>query len=181
MSYFLRSQRLGFRTWRSGDLDLAMGLWGDPLVTEHIDVRERLTREQVRERLEEELRNLGSCGLQYWPIFLLDTDEHVGCCGLRPRDPERRIYELGFHVRAAHWRRGYAREAAEAAIEHAFGRQRLAALIAGHGPANVAARLLLLDLGFRYTHDEFYPPAQTDHPTYLLTAEEYRRARAVGS
>lgn len=27
----------------------------------------------------------------------------VGCCGLRPRDPERRVFELGFHLGFEHW------------------------------------------------------------------------------
>lgn len=40
--YFLRSERLGFRLWGSDDLDLAMGLWGDPLVTRLIDSRGQL-------------------------------------------------------------------------------------------------------------------------------------------
>lgn len=32
-SYFLRSERVGFRTWTAEDLPLALGLWGDPEVT----------------------------------------------------------------------------------------------------------------------------------------------------
>ena len=140
---------------------------------EHLDSRGRLTEEQVRERLDQELLTLEAHGIQYWPIFLLETGEHVGCCGLRPRDPERRIFELGFHIRSAHWRRGYAREAAEAMLRHAFGRLDAAALFAGHNPGNEPSRLLLLSLGFRYTHDEYYPPTETDHPAYLLSAEEY--------
>ncbi len=37
--YFLRSKRLGFRRWIEDDLDLALGLWGDPTVTRLIDRR----------------------------------------------------------------------------------------------------------------------------------------------
>src|SRR5262249_9305397 len=32
--YILRTQRLGFRPWTTDDLSLALGLWGDPKVTE---------------------------------------------------------------------------------------------------------------------------------------------------
>jgi hypothetical protein len=42
------------------------------------------------------------------------------------------------------------------------------ALFAGHNPANQASRELLARLGFRYTHDELYPPTGLMHPSYRL-------------
>jgi RimJ/RimL family protein N-acetyltransferase len=57
-------------------------------------------------------------GIQYWPIFLLENDEHVGCCGLRPYDELRGILKLGVHIRSKHWGCGYATEAARAAMRH---------------------------------------------------------------
>jgi hypothetical protein len=33
--------------------------------------------------------------------------------------------------------------------------------------------LLLEKLGFHYTHDEYYSATGLDHPSYLLTADEY--------
>jgi hypothetical protein len=36
--WFLTSERLRFRTWRPGDVELAMALWGDPEVTRFIAV-----------------------------------------------------------------------------------------------------------------------------------------------
>lgn len=118
-SYFLRTERLWFRSWTEDDLDLA------------------------------------GAG-------------HVGCCGLRPHDPPARIYELGVHIRSLHWRRGFAAEAGSAVIGHAFGRLQAAGLFAGHNPENHASRRLLEKLGFRYTHDELYPPTGSLHPSYML-------------
>lgn len=107
-------------------------------------------------------------------MFLLADDEFAGCAGLRPYKLEERIYELGFHVRAAHWRKGLAQEAALAMIAFAFGNIRANALFAGHHPANEASRRVLEKLGFRFTHEELYPPTGLNHPSYLLTkfAEE---------
>jgi len=53
--YFLRSERLGFRLWREQDLPLAIGLWGDPEVTKFIDVRGKLSGEQVNELLDKHI------------------------------------------------------------------------------------------------------------------------------
>ena len=109
-------------------------------------------------------------GIQYWPVFLLATGEHVGCCGLRARDPDRRVYELGVHIRREWWRRGLAEEAARAVIRHAFDALGAAALFAGHNPRNRASKHLLEKLGFRYTHDEPYAATGLLHPSYLLFA-----------
>lgn len=166
--YFLRTERLGFRSWTEDDLGLALGLWGDPEVTRLIVARGRLSGEQVRQRLAEEIACERDHGVQYWPIFLLAGGEHVGCCGLRPHDPSARIYELGVHIRSRHWRRGFAAEAASAVIGHGFGRLRVAGLFAGHNPENHASRRLLKKVGFRYTHDELYPPTGLLHPSYML-------------
>ena len=109
-----------------------------------------------------------ACGFQYWPMFSLDTGEHVGCCGLQPRDPAAGVLELGYYVRHGHWGRGYAAEAAQAVISHAFGALGVRGLFAGHHEDNQASRRILENLGFRYTHHEFYPPAGLDEPCYLL-------------
>jgi ribosomal-protein-alanine N-acetyltransferase len=172
---FIVSERLGFRRWREDDLAFALGIWGDPRVTRLIDARGRLSQDEVRDRLEREIASQREHGVQYWPLFLLESDEHVGCCGLRPYDLARRVYEIGFHIRPEHWRRGYAYEAACAVIAHAFGELDVGALFAGHHPGNVASRRLLQRLGFRYAHDEYYPPTGLQHPSYLLTADEYTR------
>jgi len=169
----MRTARLGFRRWRPADLDLALGLWGDLRVTRLIDARGRLSEVQVQERLAAEIVNQEQHGLQYWPIFLLTSHEHLGCCGLRPYDQPEQIYELGVHIRADHWRRGYAFEAAMAVMNYAFTSLAAAALFAGHNPGNDASRRLLAKLGFRYTHDEYYPPTGLQHPSYLLTAAQY--------
>lgn len=171
--YFVKTTRLGFRHWRQDDLDIAVGLWGDVRVTRFIDARGELSRAQVQDRLEVEIASQTQYGVQYWPIFLLDSGEHVGCCGLRPYDLPRKVYEIGFHIRSKHWRHGFAYEAATAVIKLAFDNLDAASLFAGHNPQNEASRLLLEKLGFRYTHDEYYPATGLDHPSYLLMADEF--------
>ena len=69
-AYFLRSERLGFGTWSADDVDLALGLWGDPAVTRLFGGP--FTEAQVRERLAREIATQAEHGVQYWPVFLLD-------------------------------------------------------------------------------------------------------------
>lgn len=173
--YFLVTERLGFRTWSSEDLDLAMGLWGDPAVTALIDARGRLSEVEVAERLDQEIATAAAHGVQYWPIFSLADHDHVGCCGLRPYRPG--LLELGFHIRSSHWSRGFASEAAAAVIRYSFDTLDARGLFAGHNPANHASRHLLEKLGFRHTGDELYEPTGLLHPSYRMSREEYRASR----
>ncbi len=168
--YFLRTQRLGFRIWTEADLDLAFGLWGDAEVTRLIGGP--FSIERIRQRLAQEIANQATYALQYWPIFLLTNDEHVGCCGLRPYPSESRVCELGFHLRKIYWGQGFAVEAARIVIEYAFTTLETDSLFAGHHPANEASRRVLIKLGFRYTHDELYPPTGLWHPSYRLTVNQ---------
>lgn len=169
--YFLQSSRLGFRIWREGDLDLAVSLWGDPAVTALIDARGALSPEDVAERLTEEMASQRQHGIQYWPMFLLDGGAFVGCCGLRPYKPAERMPEIGIHIRSRYWGRGLGYEAASAVIAYAFATLGVAALFAGHHPANGRSRYLLEQLGFRYTHDEPYEATGLEHPSYELRSD----------
>lgn len=168
--HFLESARLGFRHWRASDLPLAQALWGDPAVTRFIAARE-LTAADIRARLDREIATQASDGIQYWPVFLRSDGSHVGCCGLRPRAGHPDVPELGVHIASAHWRRGYAAEAARSIVGFAFGSLGFRALFAGHNPGNIASRELLARLGFVHTHDELYAPTGLQHPSYLLRRE----------
>ena len=176
--YFLQSLRFGFRCWRDVDLPLAINLWCDPAVTRYIAAR-GYTEHDVRIRLQNEIDAQRRYRMQYWPIFLLATGEHIGCCGLRPRENQPEIPELGVHVVPRHWQQGYAFEAASRVIAHAFTLDGVRALFAGHNPDNAASRRLLSRLGFVHTGDQFYAPTGLQHPSYLLTRPTHGGADAA--
>ena len=178
--YFLKTKRVGFRIWKEEDVPLAIGLWGDVKVTQLIDARGKLSPVQVTERLLQEIDIEKRHGVQYWPIFLLESGRHVGCCGLRPYDQSKNILEIGFHIRYRHWGQGYAFEAARAVMQYAFNTIKVSGLFAGHNPMNEVSRRLLGKLGFRYTHDAFYEPTGLNHPSYMLTAKDYVRLIDMG-
>ncbi len=173
-STFMRTSRLGFSTWSEADLALAIALWGDSRVTRLIGGP--FPEGRIRERLAEEIATQARFGYQYWPLFRLADDAHVGCAGLRPVHGTEGVLELGFHLRPEHWGQGLATEAARAVIQYAFTTIGVGALVAGHHPRNDASRRVLRRLGFRYTHDEHYPPTGLDHPSYALTAAEFALA-----
>jgi [ribosomal protein S5]-alanine N-acetyltransferase len=166
MRYFLTTARLGFRHWVSEDLPLAEELWGDPQVTRFLGGP--FSGAWAASRLESEMALQRAHGIQYWPIFLLASGAHVGCCGLRPYDQEHCVPELGYHLRPQFWGQGLAAEAAGAVIDHAFENLELHALFAGHLPENQRSGRVLLKLGFQYQGMKVYPPSGVLEPAYML-------------
>jgi [ribosomal protein S5]-alanine N-acetyltransferase len=164
--YFLRSERLGFSRWSSEDLPLAEALWGDVRVTRYIGGP--FSADAIAQRLDTEIRSMRTYGVQYWPIFLLEGGEHIGCAGLRPYRGEEAVYEFGVHLRPAYWGRGLAVEAGRTVSRFAFETLGAHRLFAGHHPSNTVSERMLKALGFRFARLEFYAPTGLDHPSYWL-------------
>ena len=171
----LRTPRLVFRHWTPGDAALAQALWGDPAVTQLVGGP--FAAPVVAARLAHEIARQEAHGVSYWPMFLRADGAFAGCCGLRPCDSDDADLELGFHLRPRCWGLGLADEAARGVIAHAFGTLGVRALFAGHHRDNEASARRLRALGFRRTLDAFYAPTGRMHPSYLLAADAWRRAR----
>jgi RimJ/RimL family protein N-acetyltransferase len=162
----LKTKRLIIHTWARDDLDDACKLWGDPKVMALIDSRGGLNRRQTEEKLNQEIECQKNYGVQYWKASDKSTGEFIGCCGLRPYDIDKKIYEIGVHIVSPQWGHGYAIEAVGGVITHAFQSMGIPSLIAGHNPNNAASKVLLKKLGFKYIGDEFYRPTGLYHPSY---------------
>jgi RimJ/RimL family protein N-acetyltransferase len=161
----LATERLEFRAWSELDLYLANALFGDPKVTALVGGP--FDGEAVRTRLATEISTQREHGFAYWPLFE-PSGAFVGCCGLKPKYPERSIPELGFYLRPAYWGKGIAVEAGRAVIAYAWNVLDVPGLFAGHHPENAGSKKALEKLGFRYLHHELYPPTGLQHPCYML-------------
>jgi [ribosomal protein S5]-alanine N-acetyltransferase len=83
-------------------------------------------------------------------IFLKDSGELIG--GVAIMDISRMIFQnayIGYRIFNRHWRKGYGKEACQAAIDIAFKELRLHRLEAGIAPGNLRSIRLAKSLGFR--------------------------------
>ncbi|GAB2025415.1 hypothetical protein OfM1_14860 [Lactovum odontotermitis] len=166
-TYFLTSKRIAFSKWQETDFPLAKQLWQDSDVTKFIYADGPLTSQEVAERLETEMTSEKKHAVQYYPIFNLENDEFIGCCGFRPFSAEGGDdLEMGFHLRKKFWGAGFTYEAGSAVLEYARGKFPDKRIYAGHAPDNLASRKVLEKLGFVYFKDSFYPPTGRFHPSY---------------
>ena len=167
----LSSARLTFRSWTEEDTALAEALWCDPDVTRFFGGA--MSPEQARERLLAECERESSCGMQYWPMFLRETGEFVGCAGLRPWSMDAKIIEVGVNLMRSAWGLRLGEEALRAVLEYGFDTLGLAKIVAGHGIGHDNSRKLLERVGFAYTHDIVWGPKAIEVSMYAISTETW--------
>ena len=125
----LRTARLLLRRWRATDRGPFAALSADPVVMEHFPAM--MTRQESDafvDRIEAELDAVGY-GLWVVEVVGLVPAPFVGVVGLHrvpfaahfsPTTDGTPAVEVGWRLSREHWGRGYATEAARAAIAHGF-------------------------------------------------------------
>jgi len=125
------SARLRYREMSLDDLDELAGLLGDREVMAYYPAP--MTRQDDTRWIEWNQGLYRSRGHGLWVLTLRESGEFVGDCGLTPQmvDGVEEL-EVGYHVRPALQRQGYATEAAAASRDLArdeLGARRLTAII----------------------------------------------------
>lgn len=159
----LSTDRLWLRRWRDDDLEPFAALNADPEVMEHFPAT--LTRAEsdalaarIRERLDRH-------GYGLWAVETKRRGKFIGFVGLshptfhaawmdhRPRP----AVEVGWRLARTAWGRGYATEAARAAVDVAFHRLDLPEVVSFTVVGNQRSRAVMHRLGMRLL-------AEYDHP-----------------
>lgn len=169
-TYFLTSERIGFRDWNPGDTEHAVAIWQDSGAPYMGKV---LNMQQIRSRIVAETRTKAMFGVQIWPIFLKDTSEFIGCCGLSAHKPNERIYNLDFFIVRRFRGRGLASEAVQAVLEYAFNQLGAAAVSAKPHTDNIGTKGILTRAGFLKDERLSEPEPETLHPYYILESTHY--------
>lgn len=150
----ITTARLVLRGYRVSDFDAFAENLADPVATEHLGGADRRNAWRI---LAAGMGAWMLTGAGWWGVTLRDTGELVGTVGAFFREAPFTDLELGWTVFRRHWRRGYASEAAQAALDHAFGRHAVPRAIAHIDPENVASIRVSEHIGMTYEGDvDFY-------------------------
>ncbi len=156
----LRTTRLLLRPWRESDLAPFAALNADPRVLEHLpgplsrDESDALVR-----RLDE---HFARHGFGLWALEAPGVAPFVGMAGLSVPAfdaPFTPCVEVGWRLDAGHWGRGYATEAARAALRFGFERAGLDEIVSFTASANARSRRVMERLGMARD-----PAGDFDHP-----------------
>ena len=156
----LASERLVLRPWREDDAEPFAAMSADPDVMEHYpDV---LTRADSDATIARITAHFAREGFGLWALEAPGVAPFVGFTGLA-RPGFMPVVEVGWRLARPYWGRGYATEAARAAVAFGFEQLALDEIVAFVVPANRRSQAVMDRLGM--TRD---PAANFEHPAIPL-------------
>ena len=127
MKMILETERLFLRKMTMGDFDALYAVLSDPEIMQHYPYS--FDEERVRSWIERNMDRYKDDGFGLWAVCLKDTGEMIGDCGLTLQNIDGQMLpEIGYHIRRDQQRKGYAKEAAMAVRDWAFGNTEYPAL-----------------------------------------------------
>lgn len=188
MTVILETERLILRNWRDDDRDLFREINRDPKVMEFFPWRR--TYEEADAMLERVRAMIDTTGFGFFAIEEKESGDPVGFCGLGPAMvapvmPQETI-EIGWRLATRYWGKGYATEAATAALRHGFLDRRLDAVLSFAVAKNTRSTSVMKRIGLRRLEslDFDHPRVPDSHPhlkrhvVYGITAGAWREAQA---
>ena len=171
------TQRLLLRQWRAADRAPFAALNADPIVMAHFPAP--LTREKSDAMANRCERLIADRRWGAWATEIKATGEFIGFVGLNiPRDdlPVSPCVEILWRLAQAHWRKGFATEAARGALHVGFEILRLPEIVSFTVPSNTRSRAVMERLGMQMDAATFEHPGVPDGHV-LRTHCNYRLSR----
>ncbi len=153
----VRTERLILRGFAPGDHADFAALRGDPDVVRYLPGGEALVpfAEQIANTRMAAFHDAWDCGYGVWAIEEASTGAFVGQAGLAAMDRTSDV-EVLYALARRFWGRGYAREAAAAALRFGFETVGLERIVGYVVPENTASARVLEAVGLRFTGDTTY-------------------------
>ena len=170
----IETPRLILRNWEDRDRDLFYEINFDDRVMEFFPFRR--TRQETDERLNLARASIEDIGFGFYAIELKSTGECLGMCGIGQLEMEPQFpqgtFETGWRFAARHWGKGYATEAAKAAIADGFLNHGLSEFVAIAVTANRRSLAVMERIGMARDPDgDFdHPGVPDDQPTLIRHA-----------
>ncbi len=157
------TQRLFLRQWRAADREPLAALNADPIVMAHLGAP--LTREESDAMADRCERSIADRRWGIWATEIEATGEFIGVVGLHiPREdlPISPCIEILWRLAQAHWRKGFATEAARGALRIGFEVLMLPEIVSYTVPSNSRSRAVMERLGMQMDAAIFTHPGVPD-------------------
>lgn len=178
--------RLRLREWGDGDSDRFYQIMNTPAVMRHLGgVQDRGSWDAAVARIAGFQRDFGHT---LWLVERKADGELLGFCGLKrvnsPGTDMSGQFEIGWRLRESAWGQGYAKEAAIASLDLAFGRFGASHVVALTIDRNLESQGLMKRLGMSRRGnldfiDQRFGPEMNPTVVYRIEAEEWTAARAA--
>ncbi|KDP87086.1 GCN5 family acetyltransferase [Cupriavidus sp. SK-3] len=164
----LDTARLRLRQWREADFAPFAALNADPVVMACFPAPlDRAASDAIALRCQS---LIAARGWGFWAVERKEDGAFIGFVGLHEPAatlPFSPCVEIGWRLSRAHWGRGYAAEAARAALQFGFGRLALAEIVSFTALPNVRSRAVMERLGMVADGTFEHPALAQDSPLLL--------------
>ncbi|WP_447918059.1 GNAT family N-acetyltransferase [Achromobacter aegrifaciens] len=180
LSLEVETPRLVLRQWRAADREPFAALNQDPRVTEYLLPLNAQESDALADRLA---AGIDEHGWGFWAVEAPGVAPFIGFVGIKPLAaslPFAPGVEIGWRLAQRHWGKGYAGEAARAALRAGFEQVGLDEVVAFTATGNLRSRAVMDRLGMRADPDGFdHPAVPQGHPLrrhvlYRIGREDWR-------
>ncbi|QTF08511.1 GNAT family N-acetyltransferase [Brenneria izadpanahii] len=163
----ISTERLILRQWRPEDRDAFAAICADPQSMEFL--MPLPTAENSNGWIDRQIAHQASHGFCFWAVENKISGEFIGAVGLVRVGYDAHFtpaVEIGWRIARQCWGKGYAPEAARAALAFGFNALKLDEIVATTVAANVKSRRVMSKLGMTHNPaDDFdYPRVPAGHP-----------------
>lgn len=159
LSVEVETPRLVLRQWLAADRKPFAELNRDPRVAEYLLPLTAQESDALADRLA---AGIDEHGWGFWAVEAPGVASFIGFVGIKPLAPALPFapgVEIGWRLAQPYWGRGYASEAAEAALRVGFEQVGLPEIVAFTATGNQRSRAVMDRLGMRADPDLFDHPA----------------------
>ena len=175
MAVSLRTSRLLLRPWHDEDTAPFVEMSSDPVVMEYLLPAGEAWAAWARAHWEEH-------GYGQWIVEIPGEASFIGVVGLAVVSYEAHFtpaVEVAWRLARPYWGRGYAAEAAKAALDYGFEQLGLSEIVALTVPANQRSRRVMERLGMtRSSEDDFDHPRLPEGPLKRHVLYRLRKPKA---
>lgn len=171
-NYLFTSNRLGFRNWKTTDVDLLSQINADKKVMQFFpSTPTKKATEDFILRMQEQFSKKQFC---YFAVELLNTQQFIGFIGLSEQTYESEFnpsIDIGWRLAKEFWHKGYATEGAKACLAYGFHQLKLDTIISVAPIINIPSISVMQKIGMQKVY-EFKHPFLLDYPK-LVTCVFY--------
>ncbi|EFF76892.1 GNAT family N-acetyltransferase [Achromobacter piechaudii] len=181
LSLEVETPRLVLRQWRADDRKPFAAMNADPRITEFLLPLSPEQSDALAARLA---AGIDEHGWGLWAVEAPGVAPFIGFVGIKPMPPTLPFapgVEVGWRLALPYWGRGYASEAAEAAVRVGFEQVGLDEIVAFTAVGNQRSRAVMARLGMQPDEGTFDHPAVPEghplrqHVLYRLHRDQWRR------
>ena len=156
----IETERLKLRQWKAADRQPFVELNADPEVMEYFP--STVSESDSDQFIQRVTAKIAESGWGFWAVELKETNDFIGFVGLS--NPASKLSfnpctEIGWRLAKMYWGRGYATEAAQAALTFAFENLAISEVVSFTSVQNKRSQSVMKNINITDTGQNFIHPS----------------------